>query len=77
MAARVDRAGLARPRACRCSRSGAIEPDTWGLPEPWRSERLAYVPVLERAAIAGAGHFVHIEQPRETAALVLGFLGRA
>jgi pimeloyl-ACP methyl ester carboxylesterase len=53
------------------------QPDTWGLPDPWRSERLAFVPVLETAAIAGAGHFVHIEKPAETAALVLDFLGRA
>ena len=51
--------------------------DTWGLPEPWRSERLAHVPVLETAEVAGAGHFVHIEKPAETAALVLDFLGRA
>ena len=53
------------------------QPDSWGLPDPWRRERLAYVPVLETAVVAGAGHFVHIEQPADTAALVLGFLGRA
>ena len=53
------------------------EPDAWGLPDPWRSERLGFVPVLETAAIAGAGHFLHIEKPAETAALVLDFLGRA
>ena len=53
------------------------QPDAWGLPEPWRSERLAYVPVLETAAVAGAGHFIHIEKPAETAALVLDFLARA
>jgi pimeloyl-ACP methyl ester carboxylesterase len=53
------------------------QPDTWGLPEPWRSERLAYVPVLETAVVPGAGHFMHIEKPAETAALVLDFLGRA
>jgi pimeloyl-ACP methyl ester carboxylesterase len=53
------------------------QPDAWGLPEPWRSERLAYVPVLETAAVAGAGHFIHIEKPAETAALVLDFLERA
>ena len=52
------------------------QPDTWGLPDPWRSERLAYVPVLETAAIGGAGHFIHIEKPAETAALVLDFLER-
>lgn len=53
------------------------QPDTWGLPDPWRSERLGYVPVLETAVVAGAGHFMHIEQPAETAALVLGYLARA
>jgi pimeloyl-ACP methyl ester carboxylesterase len=53
------------------------QPDTWGLPDPWRSERLAHVPVLETAVIAGAGHFMHIEKPAETAAFVLDFLGRA
>jgi pimeloyl-ACP methyl ester carboxylesterase len=52
------------------------QPDTWGLPDPWRSERLAHAPVLETAAIAGAGHFVHIEKPAETAACILDFLGR-
>jgi pimeloyl-ACP methyl ester carboxylesterase len=53
------------------------QPDTWGLPDPWRSERLGFVPVLETAAVAGAGHFLHIEKPAESAALVLDFLGRA
>jgi pimeloyl-ACP methyl ester carboxylesterase len=53
------------------------QPDTWGLPDPWRSERLGYVPVLETAVVAGAGHFMHIEKPAETAAFVLDFLGRA
>jgi pimeloyl-ACP methyl ester carboxylesterase len=53
------------------------QPDTWGLPDPWRSERLANVPVLETAAVAGAGHFMHIEKPAETAALVLDHLARA
>jgi pimeloyl-ACP methyl ester carboxylesterase len=53
------------------------QPDTWGLPDSWRSERLAHVPVLETAVIAGAGHFMHIEKPAETAAFVLDFLGRA
>jgi pimeloyl-ACP methyl ester carboxylesterase len=53
------------------------QPDTWGLPDPWRSERLGHVPALETAVVAGAGHFMHIEQPAGTAALVLGYLGRA
>jgi pimeloyl-ACP methyl ester carboxylesterase len=51
------------------------EPDTWGpLPEPILAERLAHVPRLERATVEGAGHFVHMERPRETAELVLAWL---
>jgi pimeloyl-ACP methyl ester carboxylesterase len=50
------------------------EPDTWQLPEPFATERLAFVPELSRAAISGAGHFVHMERPRETADVLLGFL---
>jgi len=51
------------------------EPDTWGpLPEPVLAERLGRVPQLERRTIAGAGHFVHIEHPAETARVVLDFL---
>jgi pimeloyl-ACP methyl ester carboxylesterase len=50
------------------------EPDTWQLPEPIASERLANVPELSRATVAGAGHFVHMERPGATADLLLGFL---
>jgi pimeloyl-ACP methyl ester carboxylesterase len=51
------------------------EQDTWGpLPEEILSERLANVRNLERARIDGAGHFVHMERPRETARVVLDFL---
>jgi pimeloyl-ACP methyl ester carboxylesterase len=51
------------------------EPDTWGpLPEPLIRERLAHVPRVERAIVEGAGHFVHMERPAETAARVLAFL---
>jgi len=51
------------------------EPDTWGpLPEAILAERLRHVARLERRTIPGAGHFVHIERPRETARLVLDFL---
>ena len=41
------------------------EPDTWQLPEAVAAERLAFVPQLERAAVSGAGHFVHMERPRD------------
>jgi len=51
------------------------EPDTWGpLPEDVLSQRLSHVPQLERCTVAGAGHFVHIEKPEETAKVVLDFL---
>jgi pimeloyl-ACP methyl ester carboxylesterase len=53
------------------------EPDTWGpLPEALLAERLAFVPKLERATVQGAGHFVHMERPRETAELALAWLDR-
>jgi pimeloyl-ACP methyl ester carboxylesterase len=51
------------------------EPDTWGpLPETVLGPRLAHVPRLTRATIAGAGHFVHMEEPAATAALLLDWL---
>jgi pimeloyl-ACP methyl ester carboxylesterase len=53
------------------------ERDTWGpLPEDLLRDRLAPVPQLERATVAGSGHFCHMEQPRATADLVLGWLDR-
>ena len=50
------------------------EPRHLAAPEAVASERLAFVPELARAAVAGAGHFVHMERPRETADVLLGFL---
>jgi pimeloyl-ACP methyl ester carboxylesterase len=51
------------------------ERDTWGpLPESILAERLSNVRNLERLRIAGAGHFVHMERPRETARAILDFL---
>jgi pimeloyl-ACP methyl ester carboxylesterase len=50
------------------------EPDAWQIPESVAAERLASIPTVERARIAGAGHFAHMERPRETADLLLGFL---
>ena len=53
------------------------ERDTWGpLPEHLIRGRLAYVPHAERARVEGAGHFVHLERPRETADVLLGWLER-
>ena len=54
------------------------EDDTWGpLPEPMLAERLSNVPVLTRATVQNAGHFMHIEQPQATARLILDFLAAA
>jgi pimeloyl-ACP methyl ester carboxylesterase len=51
------------------------EQDTWGpLPEKILRERLRPVKDLERRTVQGAGHFVHIEYPAETAKLILDFL---
>jgi len=53
------------------------ERDTWGpLPESVIGPRLAHVRRLERARITGAGHFVHMEQPEATAAVLLDYLDR-
>jgi pimeloyl-ACP methyl ester carboxylesterase len=50
------------------------EPDTWRISDTVIAERLAHVPELARATVAGAGHFVHMERPRETADVLLGAL---
>lgn len=53
------------------------EPDTWGpLPEALLEERLSNVRHVERATVQGAGHFVHMERPQETAHLALAWLER-
>ena len=53
------------------------EHDTWGpLPETVIGPRLANVPQLERATVAGAGHFVHIEQAAALGAVLLDYLDR-
>lgn len=49
--------------------------DVWGpIPEEPLAARLANVPKLERATVEGAGHFIHMEQPAQSARLVLDFL---
>ena len=51
------------------------EKDTWGpLPEEIVGPRLARVPNLTRVTIEGAGHFVHMERPAETARAILDYL---
>ena len=50
-------------------------PDAWGpCDEPTIRSRLRFVDGWERAVVADAGHFVHMEHPAETARLVLEFL---
>ena len=44
------------------------------LPEPLLDERLSNVPDLERVVVQGAGHFVHMERPKETARILLDWL---
>ena len=49
--------------------------DTWGpLPEKVLTARLEGVQRLERAVIDDTGHFIHMEQPAATAALVFDFV---
>jgi pimeloyl-ACP methyl ester carboxylesterase len=50
------------------------EPDAWRLPDAIVEERLTNVPDVRWERVAGAGHFVHMERPRELADLLLGFL---
>ena len=53
---------------------GGIE-DSWGpIPEETLAPRLAYIPELERATVSDAGHFIHMERPKETAQLILDFV---
>jgi pimeloyl-ACP methyl ester carboxylesterase len=64
----------------RCTMLAIVgsEPDTWGpLPESTLTARLDFAPRVERVTIDGAGHFVHMERPRETADVMLDFMDAA
>ncbi len=66
--------GYARLRMPMLAITGS-EKDTWGpLPEQILAERLGHAPQVERVTVQGAGHFVHIERPVETADAILAFL---
>ena len=57
---------LAQYRRLRCKVLSltAGEPDQWAfLPEDDRERRLAAIPDVEHHSVAGAGHYIHIEQP--------------
>ena len=50
-------------------------PDAWGpCDSATMDTRLQFVRHCKRAVVEDAGHFVHMERPRETARLVLDFL---
>jgi len=52
------------------------EPDQWNdLPVAARDARLAAIPDVRHHEVAGAGHYVHIEQPDAVLALVAEFFG--
>jgi len=52
------------------------EPDQWNdLPVAARDARLAAIPDVRHHQIAGAGHYVHIEQPDTVLVLVAEFFG--
>ena len=50
------------------------EPDAWRLSDTIVEERLTHVPDVRWERVPGAGHFVHMERPRELADLLLEFL---
>jgi pimeloyl-ACP methyl ester carboxylesterase len=50
------------------------EPDVWRIPDSVVVERLSTVPGACHTIVSGAGHFVHMERPRETADVLLEFL---
>jgi pimeloyl-ACP methyl ester carboxylesterase len=52
------------------------EPDQWNdLPVEARDARLAAIPDVRHHEVAGAGHYVHIEQPDAVIELVAAFFG--
>jgi pimeloyl-ACP methyl ester carboxylesterase len=51
------------------------EPDFFGpASDAQLDERLAHVKDVARVRVPGTGHFVHMEQPEQTARLVLDFV---
>ena len=50
------------------------EEDFWSIPHEVMHHRLDHIPVVERDAVADAGHFIHMEQPEATADRVRAFL---
>ena len=52
------------------------EPDAWRIPDQIVVQRLSTVRDARHVVVNGAGHFVHMERPGETAALLFDFLPR-
>ena len=58
-----------------CVALTGTEPDQWSFLQPEdRDRRLNAFDDAEHHAVAGAGHYVHIEQPDETIRLIDAFL---
>ena len=57
--------------------ASGTEPDQWSfLQPPDRERRLNAFPDVEHHGVAGAGHYIHVEQPDETLRLLDAFLHR-
>ena len=70
------RAQYARTQRPVMALSGTEE-DQWSFLQPGdRARRLAAFPDVEHHPVAGAGHYIHIEQPEETTSLLERFLHR-
>jgi len=70
------RAQYARTHRPVMALSGTEE-DQWSFLQPEdRARRLAAFPDVEHHPVAGAGHYIHIEQPEETTSLLERFLHR-
>ena len=53
------------------------EPDQWSFLQPEdRARRLDAFPDVEHHLVAGAGHYIHVEQPDETIELLGAFLDK-
>jgi len=53
------------------------EPDQWSFLEPDdRARRLEALPDAEHHGVAGAGHYIHVEQPDETLRLMDAFFSK-
>jgi pimeloyl-ACP methyl ester carboxylesterase len=62
---------------CPVMALSGTEPDQWSFLQPDdRTRRLAAFPDVEHHGVAGAGHYIHVEQPDETIRLMDAFFAR-